>query len=97
MIVTTVMIEIKEGNVQDFIKATVKNHESSIKESGNRRFDFLQRRDAPTIFMLYEAYNSEEDARAHKETSHYRKWKNTVAAYMAQPREGIKYRAIKPA
>ena len=97
MIVTTVMIEVKGENVQDFIKATIKNHEASIKEPGNRRFDFLQRTDDPTMFMLYEAYGSEEDAKAHKETAHYNDWKKTVAEYMAQPREGIRYRAIKPA
>ena len=96
MVVTTVMIKVKEENIQDFIIATIENHEASVKETGNRRFDFLQSVNDPTIFMLYEAYNSEEDAKEHKNTSHYKKWKETVAPYMAKPREGIKYLAIRP-
>ena len=96
MVVTTVMINVKEKNIQDFIAATIRNHKASIKEPGNRRFDFLQSIDNPTMFMLYEAYETEEDARAHKKTSHYKEWKEAVASFMAKPREGIKYLAIRP-
>ena len=96
MVVTTVMIKVKEGYINEFIEATIKNHEKSVKEPGNMRFDFLQSVDDPASFMLYEAYDSEESAKAHKDTPHYKEWRDTVQEYMAEPRKGIKYRAIRP-
>jgi autoinducer 2-degrading protein len=60
------------------------------------RFDVLQCKDDPSRFLLYEAYESEEAARAHKETGHYSKWKDAVSDWMARPREGIPYKVIRP-
>jgi autoinducer 2-degrading protein len=96
MIVTTVMIRVKEKHIDDFIRATIPNHERSVEEIGNRRFDLLQCIDDPTRFILYEAYESDDAAAAHKQTDHYKKWREQVAAFMEIPREGIKYRAIRP-
>lgn len=96
MVVTTVIINVKQEYIDDWIEATITNHKASVKEPGNRRFDFLQSVDEPTQFILYEAYDSEESSAAHKETDHYKTWRETVAPYMAQPRRGIKYRAIRP-
>ena len=39
---------------------------------------------------------SEEAAAAHKETNHYKVWRDTVADWMAKPRQGIKYKGIRP-
>jgi autoinducer 2-degrading protein len=96
MVVTTVMIKVVEQHIDDFINATIVNHEASVKEPGNRRFDLLQRVDDPGSFILYEGYDSEESASAHKVTDHYKTWRDSVAAHMAQPRLGIKYRAVRP-
>ena len=94
MIVTTVTVRVKPEHVEDFIAATVPNHEGSIEEPGNLRFDLLQRTGDPTVFLLYEAYESEEVAAAHKDTAHYLTWRETVADWMAQPRQGVKHRSI---
>jgi autoinducer 2-degrading protein len=96
MVVTTVMIRVNEENIDDFINATIPNHDDSIREPGNRRFDLLQNMEDPTQFILYEAYDSQEAAAAHKETSHYKTWREAVAPHMKEPRRGIKYRAIRP-
>jgi autoinducer 2-degrading protein len=96
MVVTTVMIQVKAENVDDFIEATIPNHESSVGETGNRRFDLLQSTEDPTRFILYEAYDTEQSATDHKETDHYKKWRDAVAPYMEVPRKGIRYRAIRP-
>lgn len=53
MLVTMVHVQVKPENVQDFIAATRLNHESSVRENGNRRFDILQSPDDPTRFVLY--------------------------------------------
>ena len=96
MIVTTVLVHVKSEHINDFIEASKKNHEASIRESGNMRFDVLQSRDDPSRFLLYEAYESDEAAAAHKKTEHYLEWRETVADWMAEPRQGIPYNAICP-
>jgi (4S)-4-hydroxy-5-phosphonooxypentane-2,3-dione isomerase len=96
MHVTLVHIEVKPDNIQDFIVATRTNHEASIKEQGNLRFDVLQSPEAPQNFILYEAYESAEAAAAHKQTSHYLTWRNVVENWMAKPRQGIRYEGLFP-
>lgn len=96
MIVTIVHVHVKPEHVDDFIKASINNHQNSIKESGNRRFDVLQSPEDPTMFILYEAYDSPEAAAEHKKTAHYAAWRDTVADWMAEPRKGIPYKVIKP-
>ncbi|MFZ0254472.1 MAG: antibiotic biosynthesis monooxygenase [Gammaproteobacteria bacterium] len=96
MIVTCVHVYVKPEYVQQFIEASKINHQHSIIEPTNLRFDILQSTDDPTRFLLYEAYESEEGAQAHKQTSHYLTWRTTVEPWMAQPRQGIPYRFIAP-
>jgi len=96
MQVTLVYVEVKAEHVGDFIEATRNNHLASIEESGNRRFDILQSADDPCQFVLYEAYASQEDAAAHKQTSHYLTWRDRVADWMASPRKGVPYHGLCP-
>lgn len=97
MYVTFVHVSVKTENIDDFIEATRVNHEQSIKEAGNMRFDVLQSPDDPAKFVLYEAYQSKDDAAAHKDTQHYLNWRETVADWMADPRQGITYNGLYPA
>jgi autoinducer 2-degrading protein len=96
MVVTTVLVKVKPEFISGFIDETTKNHKNSIKEPGNRRFDVLQSSDDPADFLLYEAYETPEDAAAHKKTAHYEAWREAVAPMMATPRSGIPYKAICP-
>ena len=96
MIVTIVNIAVKPEHLDAFIKATIENHQNSIREKGNLRFDVLQHRDDPSLFTLYEAYDSDEAAAAHKTTAHYLKWRDAVEPWMAQPRQGIAHQVIAP-
>lgn len=96
MIVTIVHIQVKPEHIDDFIRAITKNHHLSVKEQGNLRFDVLQKRDNPTEFAIYEAYENETAMAAHKETSHYMEWRDTVASWMAKPREGVRYNGLVP-
>lgn len=97
MYVTIVHVNVKSEYIDSFIKTTERNHEASVREAGNRRFDVLQAADDPSKFVLYEAYLSEEDAAAHKSTDHYQLWRDTVADWMAEPRIGVTYTGIFPA
>lgn len=96
MIATLVYVQVKPEFLASFIEATRANHENSIKESGNVCFDILQDTADPLKFVFYEAYESEEDAKAHKETRHYAKWRDTVSTWMAKPREGVKHTILFP-
>ena len=96
MLVTLVQVHVKPEHLEEFIEATRLNHEASVQESGNRRFDVLQSQDDPTRFVLVEAYVSEADAALHKQTAHYARWRDTVADWMASPRQGVRYHGLYP-
>ena len=96
MHVTLVHIMVNPEHVHDFVTATRINHEASVNEPGNRRFDVLQSTEQPCQFVLYEAYASATDAIAHKSTPHYLNWRHTVAPWMAQPRRGELFSGILP-
>jgi autoinducer 2-degrading protein len=96
MHVALVHIQVIPTRIEDFIAATRHNHEASIQEPGNRRFDVLQSPENPGHFILYEAYASAEAAADHKQTAHYLTWRDTVAAWMAEPRQGVPYEGLFP-
>jgi autoinducer 2-degrading protein len=96
MHVTLVHVHVSPGHTHDFIAATRANHEASVQEPGNLRFDVLQSPEDPSHFVLYEAYRSAGDAAAHKETTHYQRWRETVADWMAEPRQGIPFNGLYP-
>ena len=96
MIVTFVHVWVKENYIEDFIRVTRENHDESVKEPGNLRFDILREAGNPTKFVLYEAYESDDAAADHKKTPHYLNWRETVSDWMAKPREGIKHFIVYP-
>lgn len=97
MHVTLVHVAVRADQVEAFITATRLNHESSVRESGNLRFDVLQSPNDATRFVLYEAYRSAADAAAHKGTAHYAAWRDAVAPMMAEPRRGEPMLGLFPA
>jgi autoinducer 2-degrading protein len=97
MIVTCVYIHVKHDVINRFVEITTANHLKSVEEPGNLSFDLIQKADDPDRFMLYEAYESEEAAAAHKNTEHYLKWRDLVSDMMAEPRAGVRYNIIQPA
>jgi len=96
MHVTLVHVVVKPDTIDSFVTATRANHEASVREPGNRRFDVLQSPDEPARFILYEAYASAEDAAAHKLTPHYAQWRDAVAPMIAEPRKGVPMRGLYP-
>lgn len=96
MYVTVVYVSVIPEKIGDFIDATHANHEASVQEPGNLRFDVLQSDDDPSAFILYEAYRSQDDAAAHKHTSHYLTWRETVGDWMTEARQGVRYNGLCP-
>jgi len=97
MYVVCVTVYVEPGREDDFVAATRKNHEGTLGEPGALRFDVLRAVDDPSRFFLYEVYRTPDDFKAHQQTEHYAIWKQTVADWMAQPRQGIKHASIFPA
>ena len=96
MHVTLVYIHIKPGHVADFVEAMRANHEGSIREPGNLRFDILQSVDDPTRFVTYMAYRDEASAKAHRETAHYLAWRDAMVDWEAEPRVLVRYDGLLP-
>jgi autoinducer 2-degrading protein len=96
MYVVAVTAHVKPEAVKPFIAATLENARGSRTEPGNARFDVLQAEDDPARFLLYEVYRTKEDFVKHQQTPHYLKWKQTVADWMAQPRQGMKHLSLSP-
>lgn len=96
MHVTLVHVKVKPEHIDDFIEAIHDNHRNSVQEPGNLRFDVLQDPSDPSHFLLYEAYASAEHATAHKDTAHYLSWRERVADWMAEPRQGIPMNGLFP-
>ncbi len=89
MIATIVYVDVIPEYVDEFVKITTYNHENSRKEPGNVRFDVLRDNNDPARFVLFEVYRDTESAAAHKETEHYKKWRETVAPMMRTPRTAL--------
>ena len=97
MFVVCVTVRVKPGHEEDFIRASEANHRGTRQEPGNVRFDVLQAEDEPGRFFLYEVYRAKEGFTAHQKTPHYLAWRETVAPWMAEPRQGLKHRSLAPA
>jgi autoinducer 2-degrading protein len=96
MHVTLVHVHVTSDKTEEFIAASRANHEASVQEPGNLRFDILQSPEDPNYFVFYEAYKTTEDAAAHKDTEHYKTWRDTVADWMSEPRQGIPFTGLYP-
>lgn len=96
MYIVHVHVKVQPGCEDRFIQASVENARNSVLEAGVARFDVIQSLENPAHFVLVEIYKTEEDARKHKETRHYERWRDAVADLMAEPRYGIKYHNLYP-
>ena len=96
MLIVHVHVHVKAESVAAFKTATIANAQASRKEQGIARFDLLQQSDDPTRFILVEAYRTADAPAAHKETAHYKLWRDTVAEMMAEPRQSVKLSNIDP-
>jgi autoinducer 2-degrading protein len=96
MLIVHVHVHVNSEAVGDFIEATLENARNSIREPGIARFDVVQQTDDPTRFVLVEVYRDEAATKAHKETAHYAKWRDTVGPMMNGPRASAKYSNLFP-
>lgn len=96
MYAVCVTVHVTPEHIQSFIQATLENARQSRLEPGNVRFDVLQAESDPARFFLYEVYREKEDFARHQQTPHYLRWKETVAPWMAVPRQGVRHLSLFP-
>lgn len=96
MLIVHVKVRVKTECVEAFKKATLANANASRKEPGIARFDLLQVSDDPTRFVLVEAYRTSDAPAAHRETAHYKAWRDAVEAMMAEPRQKEQFFNVDP-
>ena len=96
MLVVHVHVHVKQESVDAFIAATCENARHSIREPGVARFDVQQHADDPTRFVLVEVYRDAQAPAAHKDTAHYRSWRDAVEFMMAEPRRSTRFTQIFP-
>jgi autoinducer 2-degrading protein len=96
MLIVHVFVHVKGEHVDAFIAATQANARASLGEPGVLRFDCIQEQGAPERFVLVEVYRTEQDPALHKETAHYKTWRDAVEPMMAEPRRSVKYTPVVP-
>ena len=96
LFIVHVSVHVKPGTADLFVAATKGNARNSRLEPGVVRFDLLQFGDDPHRFLLVEIYRDPAAAAAHKETHHYKVWRDTVADMMAEARTNMKYTNVDP-
>ena len=96
MLVVLVSVNVKPDRVGDFTQATLINAKASVGEPGMARFDVLQQQDDRCRFTLVEVYRTADAPAAHKETLHYKTWRDAVEPMMAEPRRSTKLENVFP-
>jgi autoinducer 2-degrading protein len=96
LVIVQVYVHVNPDAVEAFRVATLDNARHSVKEPGVARFDVIRSVEDETRFVLVEVYRSPEAQAAHKETAHYQRWRDAVAALMAEPRTSARYVNLFP-
>lgn len=82
MVVVHVALEIQPEHCAAFEAATRDNARGSRQEAGNLRFDAIKRADAANQYILYEVFKDRDAQQAHRETPHYKRWKELTAGWV---------------
>lgn len=96
MQIVLVHVHVKPESIEAFKEISRDNASNSVREPGIVRFDVIQQADDPTHFVLVEIYRDADAPAKHKETEHYKRWRDRAIEMMAEPRYSIKYNAVFP-
>lgn len=77
---------VKSEFVQDYIKLTEIKMLSARTETDVLLFNIFQDKNDCTHFVHYEEYRNQQAEFDHKQTQHYKVWKNSVENMMLKPR-----------
>jgi len=90
-VTTLVHCFCKPGTEEKFAEATKKNQAGVLKNEPNAlRFDILQDKEDPTLFILVEVFKDADALSYHGTMQHFLDWRTEVADFMDKPRNGEK-------
>lgn len=85
MLIVQVTFKVKTDRTAAFIEQTKDNVRNSLKEEGVKRFEFYRESENENIFVLFEIYQSKEDQLKHRETEHFKRWKEIIMDMIQEP------------
>ena len=94
MSIVLVHVNVKPERAADFILVTLENARNSKLEPGVLNFNLISRRDDESKFIIFEEYKNKTAANQHKDTRHYRVWREAVMDMMAEPRKGVWFNRV---
>lgn len=76
---------VKQNCIDKFIETFDCNAKCSRKEDGVVRFEAMQSAQAKNEFLIIEVYKTADDQLKHRETSHYKIFKENVSELLKEP------------
>lgn len=87
-------MKVKVDCIDEFIKVADANARESRREKGVLLFDVIQNRENSGSFTLVEQYTAKEEHLKHRETEHFRIFKEKVAMLLEEPYKAEFYDAV---
>ena len=72
--VLAVDIDVKPGEIDNYLAALKANGTEAVKEPGCRVFNIHVRKDDPNHVFIYEVYENAAALEAHRQTPHFKKY-----------------------
>ena len=82
--VSAVDLDIAPAETEKFLAALKENGAASVKEPGCQRFDIMVLASNPNHVFIYEVYDNEAAAQAHRTTDHFKKYAATTATMVVK-------------
>ena len=95
MFVTLVHCHLKPEHLDAFLAATRANHEGSIREPGNLRFDVVQHTMRANHYTVIEGWRNQQAFDAHVAAAHTRQYRDTLQPMTGSPLDERVYKGIE--
>jgi quinol monooxygenase YgiN len=82
--VAAIDLDIVPAEIEKFKAALMENAAASVKEPGCREFNIHVLASNPNHIFIYEVYDNEAAAQAHRTTDHFKKYAATTANMVAK-------------
>ncbi len=79
VIVNAIDLDIAPAETEKYLAAVRENAAASVKEPGCREFNVHTLASNPNHVFLYEVYDNDAAAQAHRQTDHFKKYQATTA------------------
>lgn len=91
MYILLMWLDVQFERVEEFMGVTLEMAHASFKEQGCRRFEVLRQKEDAAHFVLYAAYNSQQDAQNHFQAEHVKRWDALTVSMLCEPPRTIEY------